>query len=98
VQDDAPLLRQLGIRSSHLFLEINGALHRVDRAGKVDQHAIAGDLENSALVAGDKRLEHRFPAGLERSKRADFITLHKPAVANHISGQNSSKATSPHLL
>ena len=90
-KDDAALRRQFGICPSHPLLQVNSALHRVDSAGELNQHAVARDLEDPAPVMGDQRLQHFFAAGLERSERSGFVALHEAAVANHIGSKNSGK-------
>ena len=73
------------------MLQVNSALHRVDRAGELNQHAVAGDLEDPAPVAGDQRLQHFFPAGLERRECTSLVLPHQAAVADYICGKNGGE-------
>ena len=80
------------------MLQVNSALHRVDRAGELNQHAVAGDLEDPAPVEGDQRLQHFFPAGLERRECTSLVLPHQAAVADYICGQDRGEAASRRLL
>ena len=57
-QDDAAILGYAAVGGRHALLEIDGALHRVDRAGELDQHTVASHLENSALDAWRPTAQH----------------------------------------
>ena len=45
------VLRQAGVRRRHLALQLDRAMHRIDRAGELDQHAVAHDLDDAARHA-----------------------------------------------
>ena len=47
--------------ASHGFLDRDGAAHGVDRAGELDQHAVAGELHQPAAVAGNQRIDDVTP-------------------------------------
>ena len=72
----------------HALLKIDRTLHRVDGAGELDEHAISRDLEDATLMLGDQRLQNVLTSSFESSQRAGLIALHKPAIANHIGGQD----------
>ena len=91
-QDDVAILGLTAVRGGHALLQIDGALHGVDGAGELDQHAVAGHLEDAALMLGDQWLQHLLAPGLERGQRAGLIVLHQPAVADHVGGQDGSEA------
>jgi hypothetical protein len=92
-QKDGPVFGNIGIGFGHLLLQLDGAFDGVDRAPELDQHAVAGYLENAALMSSDDRLQHLFPSGLQNGHRADLIPLHEPAIADHIGGEDGGKAT-----
>src|SRR5262249_33934120 len=91
-QDDLSVLGQAGIGLGHAVLEVYGTLHSVDRASELDQCAIADDLEDTALVLGDQWLQHLPAPRLEGSERSGLIPLHKPAVADHVGGEDGGQA------
>ena len=76
------------IANRHFALDLRGALDRIHNAGKFDQHAVAGQLDDSSLVFGDGRIDQLGAMGLEASQRADFIGAHQPAVADYVGGKD----------
>ena len=93
-QHDLAILWLIVVCGRHAVLQIDGALHGVDCAAKLDQHTISSNFENPALMLGNEGLKHLLPPGLKRSQRIGFVLLHQPAVANDIGGQYRGKATS----
>jgi hypothetical protein len=53
---DAPLLRNSDVAFGHLLLNLDGATHRIDNAGKLDQQSVASRLNNAAAVLLDLRV------------------------------------------
>src|SRR5215472_5711556 len=51
---DAFTLRQIGVAILHALLHDDGAAHRIDDRGELDQHTIAGGLEDAAPVLADQ--------------------------------------------
>ena len=91
-QHDVASFRQIAVRGGHAVLQFDRALHRVYRTAELDEHAVAGDLEDAALVADDQGLQHLLPPGLERGQRAGLVVLHEPAVTNYVGGEDGGKA------
>jgi hypothetical protein len=60
---DPELRSHFGLLLRHLSLDFHPATRRVDCAGELDQHAIAGGLDDAATVGSnpgiDKRLSKR---------------------------------------
>jgi hypothetical protein len=54
-------LRPLGRSCRHLLLNRNRASHGIDGARELDQHAVAGSLDNTALMGGDCRIDDLAP-------------------------------------
>jgi hypothetical protein len=54
---DAFLRRDIGVAFNHAALNVDGATHRVDDTSKLDEHAVAGGLDNAAAVLGDLRVD-----------------------------------------
>ena len=50
---DAAVLRHIGVALAHPALDVGGAGHRVHHARELDQHAVAGELDDAALMLGD---------------------------------------------
>ena len=50
---DAPVGRHVGVALRHSALHLDGAAHRIDDAGELDQDAVAGGLDDAAAVLGD---------------------------------------------
>ena len=50
---DPPLLRHLSVTVGHPVLHFGRAAHRIDDAGKFDQHPVAGGLEDAPVALGD---------------------------------------------
>ena len=52
---DARLVGRAAVAVGHAGLDGDGAAHRLDGAGEIDQQAIAGALDDAAAVGGDMR-------------------------------------------
>src|SRR6184192_1036276 len=50
---DALILRRTGVLFSNTTLQLGGACHRVYDAGKLDQHSVAGQFDDSSLMLAD---------------------------------------------
>ena len=61
---DALLGRDVGIAPRHAGLDLDGALHGLDDALELDQHAVAGGLDQPAVVLGDRRIDQLDPMSL----------------------------------
>src|SRR6476619_3464030 len=56
-QLDAVVRRDTEVVLGHRLLHLDRAAHRVDDAGKLHQHTVAGRLDDAALMLGDLRIE-----------------------------------------
>ena len=66
------------------------ALHRIDRARKVGDDAVAGGVEDAAPVRRDQPIDD----GAARPKSregADLVARHQPAVAGNVGGKDRRK-------
>ena len=88
---DAAILRHAGVAAGHAVLDFDRAGDGVDHAGELDQHAVAGQLDDAALVLGDPRVDQFLAARLERGKRGGLVDAHQPAVADHVGSQYGGK-------
>jgi hypothetical protein len=62
---DAVVRRDTSVPLGHPLLHFDRAAHRVDDAGKFDQDAVAGGLDDPAVVLGDLRIEELAAQRLE---------------------------------
>src|SRR5262249_7155659 len=65
--------------------------HRVDDAVKLQQHTVAGGLDEAAMVLGDSGIDEFDPVGLEACKRPGLVDLHEPAVTDPVGGDHRSE-------
>src|ERR1700724_455387 len=54
---DPEFMRYAGVLFSHLALEFHRKARCIDRAGKLDQHAVASGLHDAAAVRSDPRID-----------------------------------------
>ena len=81
-----------GIAHGHLALDINRAAHRIDDAGKLDQHPVAGGFDDAAAVLLDLGIGQFASDRLQGGQRALLILAHQPRIAGNISGEDRGKA------
>ena len=65
---DALALRQIGVAILHPLLHHDGAAHGIDDRGELDQHAVAGGLEDASAVLVDQRIDQFPPMSLENGE------------------------------
>jgi hypothetical protein len=85
---DAPLVGQLGLAVEHAALHFGRTAHRVDDAGEFRQHAVAGGLDDAAVMLADLRIDHFGEMRLEALMRAFLVRPHQPRIARHIGGED----------
>jgi hypothetical protein len=83
--------RHIDIAVRHPALDLDRATHRIDRAGKLDQYAVAGGLDDAAAMLGDFRIEQRLPARFQSGQGAFFVASHQAAVAGDARRENRRK-------
>jgi hypothetical protein len=72
----------------HGLLHGDRALDGIDDAGKLDQGAVAHQLDDAPAVRGDLRLDQALPKRPQRRQRAGLVRRHEPAIPDHVGGQN----------
>ena len=79
------------LASAMPLLQFDRAVHRIDRAGELDQHAVAHQLDDAAAMLGDQRVQD--PCGDAPSSRRACRPrpLHEPAVADHVGGEDGGE-------
>ena len=75
--------RAIGVLLGDCLLHRDRTLDRVHRAGEIRHHAVAGGVENSAMMGGDQPIENR-PVRLKRPQGADFVHAHQTAVLGDV--------------
>ena len=91
--DADPEYDPLFFRGRHVAFG-HSPLHR-DRAGdglnharELDEDAVAGRLDDAALVLGDLRIDEFTAMASEPREGAGFVLPHEAAIAGHIGGEN----------
>jgi hypothetical protein len=69
-------------------LHFDGTAHRVDRAAKFDEAAVAGALDDPPVMRGDGGVDQVAPEPPKARERAILVRSRKPAVADDIGHQN----------
>jgi hypothetical protein len=87
-QFDAGVSTDAGVPLGHRLLHRDGAAHRINDARKLDQHAVAGGLDDAAAMLGYLRVDELMAQCLEAFERAFFVRSHQPRVARHIGGED----------
>ena len=87
----AALLGQIQIAIGHCTLNFTGTAHRVDLVRKFRQHAVAGGLDDPAVVLPNFRIDELVEMRLEAFVRALLIGTHQTRIAHHICRQDRGK-------
>ena len=88
---DATVLGHAGVALDHGVLKFDGAAHRVDHAAELDDGAVAGALDDAAVVNGDGRIDQIAAQRPEARKDTVLIGAGKSGEADHVSRQNRSE-------
>ena len=79
--------RQFTIALQDLGLNLFGAAHRFDRAGKLGDDAVAGGIEYPPVMGTNQAVKDA-ATDAERVRCPLFILAHEAAVPDHIGSQN----------
>ncbi len=88
---DAALGRQPGVALDHAVLNFDRAAHSVDHAVELDQRAVAGALDDAAMMNGDRRVDQVAAQRPQPRERALLVRAREPAVADNVGGQDRRK-------
>jgi hypothetical protein len=91
-QLDAAVRADTRVPFGHRLLHHDRAADRIDNAGKLHQHAVAGGLDDATAVFGDLRIEELAAQRLEAFVRALLIGAHQPRIAGDIGGKDRGEA------
>ena len=89
---DPLVLRHIGILLGHAALDFDGAAYGIDGTGKLDEHAVAGILDDASAMISDFGIEKRFSESFQLRQRAFFVASHQAARARDIRRQNSRQS------
>ena len=82
------LRRQAGVTLDHAVLALDRAANGVDDAAKLDENAVAGSLDNAAVMQSDGRVDEIAPQGSQPSERAVLVSARQAREADDIGGKN----------
>ena len=91
-QFNAAVRPDTGVPLGHRLLCSDRAAHRIDDAGKFDQQAVAGGLDDATMVLGDFRIDELMTQRFEAFQRAFLVRPHQPRITRHIGGQDRREA------
>ena len=81
---DSPFRRHPRVALDDAVLDFDGAARRVDHAAELDDKAVAGALDDAAVMGGDGRVDEIAPQRADARKRPLLVAAGKPAEANNI--------------
>jgi hypothetical protein len=85
---DLPFVGRLGLAVDHPALHLGSAAHRVDDARKFNQQAVAGGLDDAALVLLDLRIDQLPANRLQAFVRGFLVRAHQTRIPRHIGGED----------
>ena len=80
--------RHAGVALDQAVLHFDGAAHRVDHAAELDQAAVAGALDDAAVMHGDGGIDQVAAQPPQPRERAILVRAREPAVADHVGDQD----------
>ena len=69
-------------------MDFNGIAHGIDSAGKLDQHAVAGGLDDAPAMGGYGGINKGLSDRLEPGQRAFLVSAHEAAIPGDIRRQH----------
>ena len=85
---DALVGRDFGVALDHRPLDFNGAVHCVDDAAELDDAAVAGALDDAAVMHRDGRVDQVAAKRPKAREDSILIRTRKPRVADHVGHQD----------
>ncbi len=85
-------VRHIGAALVEFELDFGGAAHRLDRAGKLGDHAVAGAAEHTPIMGLDQFIDN-FAISLEGGEGRFLVLAHEPGVPNHIGREDRGETT-----
>ena len=81
---DAPVRRHAGVALDHAVLHFDRAAHGVDDAAELDDRAVAGALDDAAVMHGDGRVDQVAAQRPQAREDSILVGAGEPAVADDI--------------
>jgi hypothetical protein len=81
---DALVGRDPCIALDHGVLHFECAAHRIDDAAELDDAAVAGALDDAAMVHGDCGINWIAAQHAQSRQSSIFVRAREPAIADHI--------------
>ena len=91
---DALVRRDLSVALDHRPLDFNGAVHRVDDTPELDNCAIAGALDDAAVVHGDGRIDQIAAERPQPRQNPVLVGSGKPRIADDVGHQDRGEFSS----
>ena len=91
---DALVGRDPSVALDHRPLDFNGAVHRVDDAAELDDAAVAGALDDPAVVHGDGRVDQVAAERPQPGENPVLVGSGKPRIADHVGHQDRGQFSS----
>jgi hypothetical protein len=88
---DPPVGGYVLVSAGHALQNRHGALHRADDTGELHQGAVTHELHDAPFVRGNFRIDQLGAMRLERHQGSRLVSLHEPAVAHHVGGQDGGE-------
>ena len=85
---DATLGRQASVALDHAVLHLDGAADGIDHAAELDEDAVAGPLDDAAVMQGDGRVDQIAAERPQPRKRPLLVGTGKLAVSGYIRRKN----------
>ena len=85
---DALVRRDLSVALDHRPLDFNGAVHCVDDAPELDNCAVAGALDDAAVMHGDGRIDQVAAERPQPRQNPVLVGSGKPRIADHVGHQD----------
>jgi hypothetical protein len=85
---DALVWGNLSVALDHRPLDFDGAVHSIDDAAEVNDGAVAGALDDAAMMHGDGWVDQIAPKGPKPCEDAIFVRSSKPGVTDNVGDQD----------
>jgi hypothetical protein len=85
--------RDTSIPPGHCLRHRDHAAHRIDDAHKFHQHAVAGGLDDAAMMFADFPIEELAAQRFEAFERALLVRSHQPRIPRHIGGKDRGETS-----
>jgi hypothetical protein len=80
------------LRSTIAPLDLDRAPHSVDDARKLDQHAVAGGLDDAPVMLPDFRIDELAAMRLQAVEGAFLVRSHQPRITGHVRCEDRREA------